>query len=85
MKEIKSEFELFLSNLVESYFKSTETVLENPANLQNVGELTRDFNSKAKLKIEELAKKNSVNIINMQIELSSIQVKYHSKLMHGRL
>ena len=85
MKEIKSEFESFLISLLETYPKSTETILENPSKLKNVGDISRDFNSKVSLKIEELAKENSTSLINLQVALSEMQVRYHGKLMIGRI
>jgi len=85
VEEIKSEFKNYLSTLVESYPKATETVLENPLRLSDIGVLSRDFNTKSQQKIEELAGKNSVSLTKLKVELMELQVVYHGVLMRERL
>ena len=86
MKEIKIEFENYLKALVETYPKADKTILQDPSSLSGVGANSRDFNAKAQAKIKEIATNNpSFPLINLKVELSSITVQYHSKLMMGHI
>lgn len=85
MEEIEKEFSIFLHQLVESYPKATSTILKNPSSLADVSAKSRDFSSKAKNKIYELAAKNGKNPTSLNIDLASIQVEYHSLLMSGHI
>ena len=86
MNEIRKEFEDYLKTLVESYPKATTTVLRNPSSLSDVGAKSRDLNSKAQAKIQELAKKNpTINALNIKVDLTPLVFRYHGKLMSGHL
>ena len=85
MEEIRKEFDIFLNELVKSYSTPTTTILDNPSSLAEVGSKSRDFNSKAKNKISELATKYQMNQIALTLDLLDIQVEYHSELISGHL
>jgi len=83
--EIKNEFEAFLKVLIETYPKADTTVRKNPTSLSEVGKKSKNFNEKAKNKINELASKYGKSEHVLRIELSEILVKYHSNLVKNNL
>jgi len=85
MEKARKEFTAFLDELVKSYSTATTTIHNNPSSLSEIASKSRDFNSKAKNKIAELATKYKINQIALTIDLSDIQVEYHSELMSGHL
>ena len=42
MKEVRIEFENYLKSIIETYTKPTQTVLQNPSNLSDLGNKSRD-------------------------------------------
>jgi hypothetical protein len=86
MEKIKTEFENYLKGLVESYPTTTNTILQDPSSLNNVGIKSRDYNAKVQNKIQELASKNPhLTMLYIKMELTELITRYHSKLMSGHL
>lgn len=85
MTDIKNEFEAFLKELVETYPKTTDTVNNNPASLNDLGIKSKDFNAKAKSKITELASKYNMSKTILNIELSELLAKYLDSIILGHL
>jgi hypothetical protein len=82
METITKEFDAFLQELVESYCNAPLSMSRMPSTLIYIGTTSKDFNEKSGNKIQELIAKNPVvNSTEIKLELSPIQVKYHSILL----
>ena len=82
METITMEFDAFLKELIKSYYNVSISASRIPSTLVYIGTESKDFNEKSGNKIKELIAKNPfVNPSEIKLELSPIQVKYHSILL----
>jgi len=86
MKTIEQEYEKYLKEVAATYPKATVTVLQQPSSLSGLGDKIRDFDNKAKSKIEELiAQKPKLNPIDIRAALAPIYVRIHGDVVLGHL
>jgi cysteine sulfinate desulfinase/cysteine desulfurase-like protein len=86
METIKAEYKTFLKEVAATYPKATTSVMEQPSSMHELTVKTRDFNEKAKNKLEELIAKNpQFHATDIRFALAPIQAQALGDVVTGHL